>query len=292
MRWHTADCFDYNLCNCHTIYVTFDKIYSKIRCTLTIQPRSRVGHIFETLRWTLRRSNSPVPGGWHRLDTRRISDSHQGVRTRGEPRSGPGCCGACLWGTWNRLLISLEKKNGYHDLNATTARHKSGFRSRKPTWSWSLLKEYRKFLTVVRFVASSPAGSGGPGARARVLIEMQSVGAHDFCAVTFDAVVEYVAHFFVRMRKVSVTPRTQIVGLRGFCRSEKNVNVILLLSLFYGNPNECAIVAIRWQYLRSSVLSPQSTLNGWSHLFTFLFNGSNTNPSGHSFSVATPSLHS
>jgi len=90
--------------------MTFNKVYSKIRCTLTIQPRSRVGHTFATLRWTLRRSNSPVRGGWHRLSTRRISDSHQGVRKRGEPRSGPGCCGACLWGTWNRLLISLEKK--------------------------------------------------------------------------------------------------------------------------------------------------------------------------------------
>jgi len=101
------------------------------------------------------------------------------------------------------------------------------------------------FLTVVRFVASSPAGSGGPGARARVLIEMQSVGAHDFCAVTFDAVVEYVAHFFVRMSKVSVTPRTQIVGLWGFCGREKNATVLLLLlSLFCGNPNERAIVAL------------------------------------------------
>lgn len=109
--WHTTDSFDYNLYMWRSTKYT-----SKIRCTLTIQPRSRVGHTFATLRWTLRRSNSPVPGGWRRLGTRRISDSHQGVRTRGEPRSGLGCCGACLWGTWNRLLISLAKKKKKTDI--------------------------------------------------------------------------------------------------------------------------------------------------------------------------------
>lgn len=72
-------------------------------------------------------------------------------------------------------------------------------------------------LTVVRFIATRPAGCGGPGARSRVLVEMQSIGAHNFRAVTLDTVVEYVAHLLVRVSKVPVTPRTQIAGLRGFC---------------------------------------------------------------------------
>lgn len=45
-------------------------------------------------------------------------------------------------------------------------------------------------------------------------------------------------------------------------------------------------------YLRNSTRSPQSTLKGWSHLLILRFNGSNTKPSGHNFSLATPSSHS
>jgi len=66
----------------------------------------------------------------------------------------------------------------------------------------------------VRFAAARPAGSRWPRTRARVLVEMQPVGAHDFRALALDTVVEHVAHLLVRMRKVSVTSRAQVVGLR------------------------------------------------------------------------------
>lgn len=75
----------------------------------------------------------------------------------------------------------------------------------------------KNHFTFVRFAASGPSGSVGPSARARVLVKVQPVGAHDFRALAFDAVVEYVAHLLVRVRKVSVTSRAQVVGLRVFC---------------------------------------------------------------------------
>lgn len=43
--------------------------------------------------------------------------------------------------------------------------------------------------------------------------------------------------------------------------------------------------------LRNSVLSPQSTLKGWSHLLNRLICSSKTKPSGQSFAFATPPLH-
>lgn len=120
-----------------------------------------------------------------------------------------------------------------------------------------------------------------PDASSRVLIEVQTTLALCFNVFTINARVENIANRLIGMGEDSVLSRTVVVRAAWWFWMNK-----FMIIKFCGNRR-----IQMSNNLRNSVLSPQSTLNGWSHLFILLIFSSKTKPSAQRCSLATPSMH-